>query len=89
MHTNEHLLAYTRDTGSLRSSLAEYLPALDTRMILDISPFQTKAGYGFRITTLVELDTQSIRAAVASSIQRALSYIGGIEEGHGDKEGFL
>jgi S-ribosylhomocysteine lyase LuxS involved in autoinducer biosynthesis len=26
MHTNEHLLAYTPDTGSLRASLAELIP---------------------------------------------------------------
>jgi len=44
MHTNEHLLAYTPDTGSLRASLAEQIPGLDTKMILDVSPFEFDDG---------------------------------------------
>lgn len=44
MHTNEHLLAYTPDTGSLRASLKAIMPDLDTKMILDVSPFELAEG---------------------------------------------
>lgn len=87
IHTNEHLLAYTPDTGSLRASLAEIVPGLDTKMILDVSPFETDDGkYGFRITSLIELDTGVLRQATHISIQRALAYIDTIKAGHGDKK---
>lgn len=87
IHTNEHLLAYTPDTGSLRASLADIVPDLDTKMILDVSPFETEDGnYGFRITSLIELDTETLRQATKISLQRAIEYIGKIQTGQGDKK---
>ncbi len=87
IHTNEHLLAYTPDTGSLRASLAEVIPNLDTKMILDVSPFETEDGnYGFRITSLIELDKETLRQATGTSIQRAIGYIQKIQPGEGDKK---
>jgi|GEM_PF-1156155 len=76
MHTNEHLLAYTPDTGSLRASLAELIPGLDTKMILDVSPFEFENGsYGFRITSLIELDADTLRRATRASVEKAIAYI--------------
>jgi S-ribosylhomocysteine lyase LuxS involved in autoinducer biosynthesis len=89
MHTNEHLLAYTPDTGSLRASLAELIPGLDTKMILDVSPFEFENGsYGFRITSLVELDADTLRRATRASVEKAIAYIDKIKAGGGDKDGF-
>ncbi len=87
IHTSEHLLAYTTDTGSVRSSLKEIIPELDTKMILDVSPFETNDGnYGFRITSLVELDDEILRQATRTSIQRAIGYIDKIKAGQGDEK---
>ena len=87
IHTSEHLLAYTPDTGSLRASLAEVIPGLDKKMILDVSPFETEDGsYGFRITSLIELDAETLRQATRTSIQRAIGYIEKIKAGQGDEK---
>lgn len=89
MHTNEHLLAYTPDTGSLRASLAELIPGLDTKMILDVSPYEFDDGnYSFRITSLVVLDEDILKMATRASVERAIAYIDTIQAGKGDKEGF-
>lgn len=90
MHTNEHLLAYTPDTGSLRASLAEIMPELDTKMILDVSPFEfEEGGYGFRITSLVQLDEEVLKKATQSSVEKAIAYIEKIKEGKGDEKWFM
>ncbi len=87
MHTNEHLLAYTPDTGSLRASLKELIPELDTKMILDVSPFETETGaYGFRITSLVELDADILRKATRASVDKAMAYIDKIKACQGDEK---
>jgi len=87
MHTNEHLLAYTPDTGSLRASLAEIMPGLDTKMILDVSPFEFKNDtYGFRITSLVELDAETLRKATKLSIDKAMAYLEQVKAGNGDSK---
>ncbi len=85
MHTNEHLLAYTPDTGSLRASLAEIMPGLDTKMILDVSPFEFEDGsYGFRITSLVELDAGTLKKATKISVEKAIGYLEQVKNGNGD-----
>ena len=89
MHTNEHLLAYTPDTGSLRASLKNLLPDLDTKMILDVSPYEFEDGtYGFRITSLVELDETTLTEATKASIDTAINYLDAVKAGHGDPRGF-
>ncbi len=78
MHTNEHLLAYTPDTGSLRASLAEIMPGLDTKMILDVSPFEFKNDtYGFRI------DAETLRKATKLSRDKAMTYLEQVKAGNG------
>lgn len=85
MHTNEHLLAYTPDTGSLRASLAEIIPGFDTKMILDVSPFEFEDGsYGFRITSLVELDAGTLKKATKISVDKAIGYLEQVKAGDGD-----
>ncbi len=85
MHTNEHLLAYTPDTGSLRASLKELMTDLDTKMILDVSPFEFKDGtYGFRITSLVELDAATLKKATRASVDKAIGYLDKVRRGNGD-----
>lgn len=42
MHTNEHLLAYSQDSGSLRASLEGLIDGFDPKKVLDISPFETE-----------------------------------------------
>jgi len=87
MHTNEHLLAYTPDTGSLRASLHDIIPELDTKMILDVSPFEFEDGnYGFRITSLIEIDAETLKKATQSSIEKAIAYLEKIKEGKGDEK---
>lgn len=87
MHTNEHLLAYTPDTGSLRASLAEQIPGLDTKMILDVSPFEfDDETYWFRITSLVELDNHRIQQATKSSVEKAMTYLEKVRAGQGDQK---
>ncbi len=76
MHTNEHLLAYTPDTGSLRASLKDILPELDTKMILDVSPFEFENGnYGFRITSLISLEKEVLQKATRDSVEKAIAYL--------------
>ncbi len=85
MHTNEHLLAYTPDTGSLRASLKKLMPELDTKMILDVSPFEFADGnYGFRITSLIELDADTLREATHASVDTAIGYLEKVKAGEGD-----
>ncbi len=87
MHTNEHLLAYTPDTGSLRASLKDIIPELDTKMILDVSPFEFADGsYGFRITSLIELDADILKKATCASVNKAIAYIDTIKAGKGDEK---
>lgn len=76
MHTNEHLLAYTPDTGSLRASLKDIIPELDTKMILDVSPFEFEDGsYGFRITSLISLNKEVLQKAAHASVEKAIVYL--------------
>ncbi len=89
MHTNEHLLAYTPDTGSLRASLKNLMPELDTKMILDVSPFEFADGnYGFRITSLIELDTNTLTEAARVSVDTAIHYLEKVKNGEGDPAWF-
>ena len=89
MHTNEHLLAYTPDTGSLRASLKDIIPELDTKMILDVSPFEFKdENYGFRITSLIPLEKGVLEKATHASVNKAIAYLDTVKAGHGDANWF-
>ena len=82
MHTNEHLLAYSRDTGSVRSSLSELIPWFDGKYILDVSPFKlSDTLYGFRLISLEKFSLEILQQAIKSSIKRALEYLEGIQNG--------
>jgi S-ribosylhomocysteine lyase LuxS involved in autoinducer biosynthesis len=58
-------------------------------MILDVSPFEFQDGsYGFRITSLVELDTETLRNAISASVDTAIKYLDTVKAGKGDPDGF-
>lgn len=77
VHTNEHLLAYVKDTGSMRSSLEEVSNGKITgKEILDISPYQVSEGvYGFRVTSLREIPVELIAQAAELSLERAKKFL--------------
>lgn len=63
------------------------MPELDTKMILDVSPFEFEDGsYGFRITSLIELDADILKRATRASVNKAITYIDTIKAGEGDKK---
>lgn len=54
-------------------------------MILDVSPFEFSDGtYGFRITSLIELDTHTLIRATQTSIDTAIIYLEKVNSGKGD-----
>jgi hypothetical protein len=56
-------------------------------MILDVSPFETETGaYGFRITSLVELDADILRKATRASVDKAITYTDKIKAEEGDEQ---
>ena len=77
LHSIEHLIAYTKDSGSLRSSLQEISSGtIEGKTILDVSPFRNAQGdFGFRITSLQKLDVSLLQDALKISVQRALAYL--------------
>lgn len=90
MHTNEHLLWYSKDTGSIRASVNEVDSSFEWKWILDVSPYQLDSGnYGFRVTSLQKIDIKVLQEAVRKSITIALSYLEKVEKWEGDKEGYM
>lgn len=81
VHTAEHLLAYKKDTGSVRNSLEEVTAwEIQWKVILDISPYRSsKNAFGFRITSMVALDITQVKQLVKISIERAISFLEGDE----------
>ena len=77
VHTAEHLLAYKKDTGSVRNSLEEVSKGkLSGKVILDISPYQTSSStFGFRITSMIELQEIQVKDLVKISIERAIEFL--------------
>lgn len=77
IHTAEHLLAYKEDTWSVRNSLEEVTQwEISGKVILDISPFKTSSDtFGFRITSMIPLETNVVKKLVWLSIQRAINFL--------------
>ena len=77
IHSAEHLLAYKKDTGSVRNSLEEVTAwELQWKVILDISPYQTgKETFGFRITSMVPLKIDQLQELFKLSTQRAIDFL--------------
>lgn len=87
VHTAEHMIAYKKDTGSVRSALEEISwGAIDGKVILDISPFKTgETSFGFRITSMIRLETEMVQKLIWLSITRAIEYLESWEQEH-DKD---
>ena len=77
VHTAEHLLAYKKDTGSVRNSLEEVSNSeIDWKVILDISPYKTGSEtFWFRITSMIQLDINQVEKFVQLSISRAIDFL--------------
>lgn len=89
VHTAEHLLAYKKDTGSVRNSLEEVSKwTLQGKVILDISPYKTgEDTFGFRITSMIPLNTEQVQEFTKISITRAIEFLeNGIPEDESDYE---
>jgi S-ribosylhomocysteine lyase LuxS involved in autoinducer biosynthesis len=90
MHTNEHLLAYSKETGSVRASIEEVDPSFNGKWILDVSPYRFSNGnYGFRVTSLRDISDEVLQKTFALSIKKAIAYTQEMLEGRGDTQGFL
>lgn len=77
IHTLEHMIAYKKDTGSVRNSLEEVTGwLLSWKVILDISPYKTSPkSFGFRITSMIALEVQMVQELVKLSLDRALEFL--------------
>lgn len=77
IHTAEHLLAYKKDTGSVRNSLEEITQwQIDGKVILDISPYKTGVDtFGFRITSMIPLEISQVQSFIKISIERAIQFL--------------
>lgn len=76
LHTLEHSLAYSKNTGSLRSEIAEITGDPDlASCIIDVSPFRISEGkFAFRVTSVIPLDTEVLTTAYAHSLNTAQVY---------------
>ena len=77
VHAAEHMIAYKKDTWSVRDSLTEVTHGkIDWKVILDISPYKTWANtFGFRITSMIPLEVETVRELTKISVQRAISFL--------------
>jgi len=77
IHCAEHLIAYKKDTGSVRDSLEEVTRwETDGKVILDISPYKTSVDtFWFRITSMVPLPVEQVRELLEISISRAIDFL--------------
>ncbi|MCD5375280.1 hypothetical protein LR010_02380 [Candidatus Gracilibacteria bacterium] len=77
VHAAEHMIAYKKDTGSVRNSLEEVTQgSLEGKVILDISPYKTSLDtFGFRITSMVALEVQQVHELMKISIKRAIIFL--------------
>lgn len=85
MHTNEHLFAYSKDTGSIRASVSDIIDGFEGKNILDVSPYKfPNGGYGFRITSVAQIAPSIVTLAVKKSVEKAIHFLEGLSEGRWD-----
>lgn len=77
VHAAEHMIAYKKDTGSVRNSLEEVSEgALSWKVILDISPYRTSVStFGFRLTSMVPLGKEHVNDLIKISVERAIRFL--------------
>ena len=85
IHVIEHLLAYSKDTWSVRSSVSEVIEDFDEKWILDVSPCHILDWvYGFKITSLAPILTEQLYQALTLSLNNATLYLESSHEKFGD-----
>lgn len=77
VHCAEHLIAYKKDTWSVRNSLEEVTQwEKQWKVILDISPYRTSHNtFWFRITSMIPLEIEQVRELTKLSISRAIDFL--------------
>jgi S-ribosylhomocysteine lyase LuxS involved in autoinducer biosynthesis len=77
VHAAEHMIAYKKDTWSVRNSLEEVTNGdLEWKVILDISPYKTsEKTFGFRITSMVPLENEQVQQLTKISVERAIIFL--------------
>ena len=76
IHVIEHLLAYSKDTWSVRSSISSVLEDFDGKWILDVSPcYISDSIYWFKITSLVHVTPEQLYQAFILSLNNAALYL--------------
>ncbi len=77
LHTLEHMLAYSTDTGSLRTQIEQLTGNKEiAQCIIDVSPYRVSEGiFGFRVTSVIPLDKDVLTTAYAHSLTTGTKYI--------------
>jgi S-ribosylhomocysteine lyase LuxS involved in autoinducer biosynthesis len=76
MHSLEHALAYSEQTGSIRALLQQMSNgAVDGKQLLDCSPYIHAGVLGFRLTTLEAVDKAVLQEAVSQGLSQASDYL--------------
>jgi len=77
VHAAEHMIAYKKDTGSVRNSLEEVTGwEVNWKVILDISPYKTSnETFWFRITSMIPLKVDQVQKLMWISIKRAIIFL--------------
>ncbi|HET9947204.1 MAG TPA: S-ribosylhomocysteine lyase [Patescibacteria group bacterium] len=77
MHTLEHMLAYSPETGSLRTQMVKATrKARSGKAILDVSPFRIDEDhFAFRATSVLPLNPASLEKAYLHSLAIGTEYI--------------
>lgn len=76
MHSLEHALAYSKQTGSIRSTLQLVSSgAIDGKQLLDCSPYIYEGALGFRLTLLEDVDKEALQEAVSQGLLQAKNYL--------------
>lgn len=74
IHSLEHCLAYSKDTGSIRAIVEEKLK-VEGKLILDCSPYLYASEIGFRITSIIPLQLEVFKEIIETALQRTQLYL--------------
>jgi S-ribosylhomocysteine lyase LuxS involved in autoinducer biosynthesis len=76
MHSLEHALAYSAQTGSIRSTLQLVSSGtIDGKQLLDCSPYISEGVLGFRLTFLEDVHKEVLQEAVSQGLLQAKNYL--------------
>src|ERR1051326_561119 len=76
LHSLEHALAYSEQTGSIRAMLPLVSQgSIDGKQLLDCSPFLHNGILGFRLTFLADVEREILREAVLQGLSQAKAFL--------------